>query len=60
MEKDGKTQDAILDYEQAKRFAAVDDYQPLLRLALAKKSLGGEKYQNVAPTGFSFDHLQKS
>lgn len=38
MEKDGKVTDAILDYEQAKRFAAYDDWQPKLRAAIAKKS----------------------
>jgi len=43
LEKEGKTQDAILDYDQAKRFAGSDDWQPVLRLALAKKTLGDVK-----------------
>jgi hypothetical protein len=38
LEKDGRVQEAVLDYEQAKRFAAPDDWQPSLRAALAKKS----------------------
>ncbi len=44
LENDGKTQDAVLDYEQANRFATRTDWQPLLRIALAKRKLGDMKY----------------
>eukprot|EP00026_Physarum_polycephalum_P008907 Phypoly_transcript_09012.p1 GENE.Phypoly_transcript_09012~~Phypoly_transcript_09012.p1 ORF type:complete len:427 (+),score=54.91 Phypoly_transcript_09012:39-1283(+) len=47
LEKDGRIQDAILDYEQAKRFAAPNDWQPNLRAAIAKKSESSNRELNA-------------
>lgn len=43
LEKEGSTKDSALDFDQAKRFASSEDWQPALRLALAKRNSKDEK-----------------